>query len=211
MQIENGEVEEAITTFVKGVDHGYFKCAYGIIHTVMNHRLYTMTDDEAISIFSSAYSDIKLLAQEGDTEAMVMVAEGIRLGFVEDDDESYLFWLTKAAECGDKSAIDILKELDLPYNSWDLTGGLSFVTNEALEGMDSTDKLLLDDQLNLEDVEDIEDIEGILDERVLTDDADWVIREQFDINYLLKKTALRFEQLKCEGDVNAEVSILDTD
>ena len=195
--VENNDVEKAITTFIAGLDHGCVKCAFGVIHTLMSHRSYTMTEDEAISIFDSSYSDIKRLAEEGDTEAMVMVAEGIRYGFVEDDDEPYLFWLMKAAELGDKSAMSVMEELGMPYDPWELPGGLLFVTNEAKSMMDSTDALLLDDQFNLDDADDVNDIEGVLDDHALIDDADWVIREQYDINLRMKKRERLNELLKC--------------
>ena len=179
--IENDEVEEAITTFIAGLDHGCVKCAYGVIHTVMNHCSYTMTEDEAISIFSSSYSKIKLLAEEGDTEAMVMVAEGIRHGFVDDYDEPYLFWLTKAAELGDKGAIAIIEELDRLDDPWMLPEGESFVTAEACEDMDSTDMILLDDRLDLEVFSNADAAALIAQEYVLIADPDADILEQYGI------------------------------
>ena len=179
--IENDEAEEAITTFIAGLDHGCVKCAYGVIHTVMNHCPYTMTEDEAISIFSSSYSKIKLLAEEGDTEAMVMVAEGIRHGFVDDYDEPYLFWLTKAAELGDKGAIAIIEELDRLDDPWMLPEGESFVTAEACEDMDSTDMILLDDRLDLEVFSNADAAALIAQEYVLIADPDADILEQYGI------------------------------
>ena len=198
--IENDEVEEAITTFIVGLDHGCVKCAYGVIHTVMNHCSYTMTEDEAISIFSSSYAKIKLLAQEGDTEAMVMVAEGIRYGFVDDYDEPYLFWLTRAAELGDKGAMAIIEELDLSDDPWALPGATSFVTAEARDSMDSTDMILLDDRLDLEVVDDMEDVTVIPEEHVLIDEPDWVMREQYGINDYFKDKKRQYELRKCRDD-----------
>ena len=204
-QIENDEVEEAITTFIAGLDHGCVKCAFGVIHTVMNHCSYTMTDDEAISIFSSSYSDIKLLAEEGDTEAMVMVAEGIRYGFVDDDEESYLFWLTRAAELGDKGAMAVMEELGMRYDPWELPNGLSVVSDEDRGDMDLVDTLLLDDRFYLEDVERINEDEDVLEESALIDDADWVLFEQFGVNYHLQKKKRIYELLKCRDDFPGEI------
>lgn len=198
--IANDEVDEAITTFIAGLDHGCVKCAYGVIHTVMNHSSCAMTEDEAISIFSSSYSKIKLLAEDGDTEAMVMVAEGIRYGFVDDCDEPYLFWLTKAAELGDKGAISIIEELDLSDDPRALPGATSLVTAEARDSRDSTEMILLDDRLDLEAVDDMEDVAVIPEDHVLIDEPDWVMREQCGINDYFKDKKRRYELHKCRDD-----------
>ena len=137
MQLENNDVEGAITAFIAGLDRGYVKCAYGVIHTVMTQGSYMMTEDEAISIFTSNYPDLRLLAEYGDTEAMVMVAEGIRYGFVEDS-EPYLYWLNMAAEKGDADAVEIMKELGADDDPFDDP----IMVPNALNG-DSVDELEL--------------------------------------------------------------------
>ena len=195
--IQNEEVEEAITAFIAGLDRGDIKCAYGIVHAVTNFGSYTMTEYEAISLFSSFYSKIKILAEAGDTEAMVMVAEGIRYGYVDDDDEPYLFWLTKAAELGDRGAMAIIEELDLSDDPWALPCAASFVTAEACDSMDSTDMILLDDRLALEVVDDMKDVTEIPEEHVLMDDPDWVMREQYGINAYFKERERKYELYKC--------------
>ena len=109
--IEENDVESALTVFVSGVDHGYEKCAYGLIKTVMTFGSYVFDELEAVSIFKENYQKIKEKAENGDTEAMVMIAEGERLGFI-DDDETYFYWLEKAKSLGNKDADRILLEIE---------------------------------------------------------------------------------------------------
>ena len=200
--IDAHDVEEAITAFISGLERGDCKCAYGIVRAVMQFGSYTMTDDEAISIFASSYSEIRLLAEEGDTEAMVMVAEGIRYGFVDDDDEEpYLFWLFKAAALGDKDALSIIEELDLPSGAFALPSAASVVTNEVFESMDEIDHLLLDTQTEGDSVEWIEDLMPETEDHVLLDQADWAIREDCGINDYLKTKEREYELRKCRDDV----------
>lgn len=71
----------------------------------------TMTLYEAETIFNDNYFEIKALAEDGDAEAMVILAESARYGF-SDDDEPYMFRLTKAAELGCKKAMDIIAEIE---------------------------------------------------------------------------------------------------
>lgn len=180
--IKKRETEEALTILVTGLELGHPKCAYGIVHTVVNFGSYTMSEDEAVSIFRSNYAQIKCLAEEGDTEAMVMVAEGMRYGFVdEDDSEPYIFWLTKAAESGDKDAMALIEELDISDGLWEVPSGTAFVTHEARSGMDATDMLLLDDRPHLEAVGTVEDETLILERRVLLDAPDFAVREECGI------------------------------
>ena len=198
--LENDDVENAITTFISGLEHGHVKCAFGPIHTLMRCCSYTMTEDEAISIFTSSYLKIKLLAQNGDTEAMVMVAEGIRYGFVEDDDEPYFFWLVRAAELGDKRAIAILEELDVPDNPWPLPGTTPFITAEARDSMDATDLILLDDHLYSEYLENITEVELTTEEDKSTNEPDYILYEELGINAYLKEKKRQYELRKCRDD-----------
>ena len=183
--IERNEVEKAITAFIVGLDRGECKCAYGILHAVTHFCSYTVSEEEGASIFSATYPQIKSLAQGGDPEAMVMVAEGTRLGFVEDEDEPYLYWLTKAAALGDLHADAILRELeesDDPFGLPDLSAYL------IGEGGDETDLLLL--------AQDAEDID-LPEEHALLGEPDFVLREQFGINDYLKRKEMRYELMKC--------------
>ena len=75
----------------------------------MKYKSHTLTDDEALYIFESNYKDIKKLAEDGDAEAMVMVAESIKNGFAEDD-EPYMYWIQRASESGDAVAISLIRE-----------------------------------------------------------------------------------------------------
>jgi hypothetical protein len=183
--MERNEVEQAITAFMVGLDRGECKCAYGIIHTLTHDCSYTMSEEEGISIFRAAYPDIKRLAEKGDAEAMRMVAEGIRLGFVEDEDEPYLYWLTKAASLGNSCAEDLLRELD----EGDDPFALPDLSECLLEGgADETDLLLL--------AQDAQDID-LPEEHVLLAEPDFVLREQFGINDYLKRKEMRYELMKC--------------
>ena len=198
--LKNDDVENAITTFFSGLERGHVKCAFGPIHTLMRYRSYTMTEDEAISIFASSYLKIKLLAQNGDTEAMVIVAEGIRYGFVEDDDEPYLFWLTRAAELGDKSAMTIIEELDTPDNPWQLPTTTPFINDEALSSMDATDLILFDECLYSDNVDNITDFELTPEEDESTNEPDYVLYEELGINAYLKEKKRQYELRKCRDD-----------
>lgn len=110
--LEKGDEERAITFFISGLERGYEKCAYGLLCAVVERGSYTFTEDEATSIFKSSYGKIKEKAIQGDTEAMVMVAQAQRLGFVDDEDEPYLFWFTKAIEGGSLEAKRIYDEIE---------------------------------------------------------------------------------------------------
>jgi hypothetical protein len=182
---EKNELEDAITTFLMGLGRGECKCAYGLLHALTHNCSYTMSEEEGISIFGSYYPQIKSLAQAGDTEAMFMVAEGIRLGFVEGEDEPYLFWLEKAASLGDPYAQDLLRELE----ETDDPLGVPDLSECLLEGgADETDLLLL-----MQGAEDVE----LPQERVLLDEPDFVLREQFGINDRLKRKEMCYELMKC--------------
>lgn len=110
--IKSNKVEKALSVFLKGLECGYKKCAYGLLKTVINMKSRTFTDDEAIDIFKSSYLSIRSMAENGDDEAMVIVAESILNGIV-DDEEPYLMWLYKASALGNERAAEILNELDL--------------------------------------------------------------------------------------------------
>lgn len=107
--LQHNNVERAITAFVAGLDNGSVKCAYGVLSAVTKYKSHTLTDDEALDIFESNYKDIKKLAEDGDAEAMVMVAESIKNGFAEDD-EPYMYWIQRASESGDAVAISLIRE-----------------------------------------------------------------------------------------------------
>ena len=188
--------EEAITTFLAGLDRGHVKCAYGIIRTVMNLGSYTMSYDEAISIFDSSFSSIKLLAEEGDTEAMVIVAEGMRYGFVDCDDEPYFFWLTKAAELGDADAAAILAELDALYSPIALPPASSSTDGTASVALTSFGGCL-----DLTFAEGIEAEDEPVSECVLIDEPDWLVYEELGIGDYLREQGRQYELRKCRDDL----------
>ena len=106
-----GSVEDALTTLVAGLDHGEDKCSFTLLMTLMKHTSPTFTEDEAIEIFEARYPTFRRLAEEGDAESMFIVAEAIRYGFAEDD-EPYMFWLTRASELGYDEATELLCDLE---------------------------------------------------------------------------------------------------
>jgi hypothetical protein len=118
--LEAHDVERALTAFIGGVDRGFAKCGFGILKIAVEIGTNTLTEDEALSIFLSCYDEIRLMADGGDDEAMVMVAEAIRYG-VADDDDPYFLWLWRAFELGNIAAADILAELDREMIAEELT------------------------------------------------------------------------------------------
>ena len=105
--------EEAITTSISGIERGSAKCAFALAYTtLMIGTDGVMSEDEALDIFKHFYKKLKLMAHLGDAEAMYMIAQSIRLNFVEDDDDPYGEWLEGAADLGCEDARLLLKELD---------------------------------------------------------------------------------------------------
>lgn len=193
--IELGDTEEAITAFISGVDHGFVKCAYGLLDTVIRYGSFTVTEDEAISVFESNYPSLRLVAEEGDAEAMVMVAEGIRLGFVDDEDEPYLYWLKRAESLGEPKAYEILDELDESDDPF----ALPVADPEMGEPTDDSDLLLLDDPTDgWDDLSDVpEDVAPLAE-------PDWMVNEELGIDYLLKRRAYLEELMKARDTYSYE-------
>ena len=173
--IECRSVEAALTTLVAGLDHGEDKCAYYLLRILLEHTTPTFTEDEAISIFKDRYPYIRNLAEDGDAEAMLIVAEAIRYGFAEDD-EPYMFWLTRASEQGYDEATLLLCELErneeidaLPPPKSDREGNIPYDATLSLvcsagAGASSTDELASECVLIAEpDVTLLEEL-GILDD-----------------------------------------------
>ena len=193
-QRENDQVEEALTTFINGVEHGSAKCAYGVVDTVVNYLTYTITDEEAIDLFREAYPKLKLMAEGGDAEAMVMVGEGIRYGFVDDDDTPFGLWLAKAAALGNAHAIKIMLEVE---QSDDPTMSLyapDLITPEMCECVDDADLLLLDEPPEFD-----EDI-STPEEHGLLEEADWFTLETYGVNARLQKRKHMLELLKSDHE-----------
>lgn len=112
--LKKREIEKALTTFVRGIDHGEVKCAFGILKIVTEIGTPSFVEDEAIEIFQTRYYDILAMAEDGDDEAMVIVAEAIRCGFAEDS-EPYFMWLYRAKSLGNPDAAAILAEVESIY------------------------------------------------------------------------------------------------
>lgn len=111
--VRHHDTEEALTVFLCGVEQDAdAKCAFAIPYTILLHGSHTLSMEEAVSIFQPFYPSLLALAQKGDVEAMVMVAEAIRYGFAEDEDTPYLYWLYLARARGNRRAGELLHELD---------------------------------------------------------------------------------------------------
>ena len=166
---ELSDTERRISSFIKGLDGGDPKCAFRLLDTVINVGSTTVTEDEAISIFQSAYPGIKALAEGDDTEAMLMVADGIRYGFV-DDDEPYMYWISRASALGNAKAAE-RSELHL--------------NDESLAVVPVSEQILKDCE--------------IPDECVLIADADFLVREELGINDHLDESRKKRDKLSADG------------
>ena len=160
------DIEGAISLFISGVDNGEYKCAFGLLWTVFSLGSYTFTLDEAIEIYESVYSELKNLAENGDSDAMIMVAEGIRYGFVYDDDQPYLYWLHTAGNLGNPLAEKLICEVEEDadgFSLWSaecdqpeeeverlLNGGLEGIKDHAL--FSEVDELLMEQYGILEEL-----------------------------------------------------------
>ena len=146
---------------------------------ILNNGSTTVSEDEAISIFQSAYQDIKSLAEGGDTEAMLMVAEGIRYGFV-DDDEPYMYWVSRASALGDTKADKLLDEYDREESPLYLP---SPETMPERYGKDTKDDVLAVVPMSEKKL----NIGEITDECVLIADADFLVRDELGIDDYLRE------------------------
>ena len=145
----------------------------------MNDGSITVTEDEAISIFQSFYPNIKAIAEGGDTEAMLMVAEGIRYGFV-DDDEPYMYWISRASALGDAKAVKLSEEYDREESPLYLPSPESMPERY---GQHTKDDVLAVVPMS----EKILNIGEIPDECVFMADADFLVREELGIDDYLRE------------------------
>jgi hypothetical protein len=161
------------------------------LDAVLNNGSTTVTEDEAISIFQSAYPAIKSLAEGGDTEAILMVAEGIRYGFV-DDDEPYMYWVSRASALGDAKADKLLDEYDreesplyLPDPANAAERSKMHINDESLAVVPVSERILKDCE--------------IPDECVLISEADYLVREELGINDYLDEVRKKRDKLSADG------------
>lgn len=110
--IRHNDTESALTAFIRGMDEGDAKCAFAIPYTILLYGSHTLDMDEAVAMFLPFLNDLREMAQKGDVDAMVMLAEALRYGFAEDEDTPYLYWLYLARTRGSRRAGEILYELD---------------------------------------------------------------------------------------------------
>ena len=188
LQSKTSDIERRISSFIKRFDRGDPKCAFRLLDTVINVGSITVTEDEAILIFQSAYQDIKALAEDGDTEAMLMVADGIRYGFV-DDEEPYMYWISRASALGNAKAAEAEAEFDREENPLYLPDPVNaaerYVNDESLAVVPVSENTANDSE--------------IPDDRVLIADADFLVREELGINDYLDEPRKKREQLSADG------------
>ena len=130
-------------------------------------------------IFQSAYPGIKALAEGDDTEAMLMVADGIRYGFV-DDDEPYMYWISRALALGDVKAAELVEKYDREESPLYLPDPANAAERSELHLNDESLAVVPVSERILNDCE-------IPDECVLITDADYLVREELGINDYLRE------------------------
>ena len=175
--VRDNMIEEALTAFIAGVDHGCPKCAFGLLYTVFEHGSYTLSVDEAIGIFDAFYPDIRSLADGGDDDAMVMVAQGIRYGFINDYDEPYMLWLAMAARLGNTDAMSIIREIEMMEEPVALPPPPD--ADGEGEGGGSSAMVLSDGCTSI--VYAADTAATLNADRVLISDADWLVYEALGI------------------------------
>ena len=142
-------------------------------------------------IFQSAYPGIKALAESDDTEAMLMVADGIRYGFV-DDDEPYMYWINRAAALGNAKAAEAEAEYDREENPLYLPDPANAAERSELHLNDESLAVVPVSEQILKDCE-------IPDECVLIADADFLVREELGIDDYLDEVRKKRDKLSADG------------
>ena len=139
-------------------------------------------------IFQSAYPGIKALAEGCDTEAMLMVADGIRYGFV-DDDEPYMYWISRASALGNAMAAEAEAEFDREENPLYLPDPANAaerkINDESLAVVPVSERILKDCE--------------IPDECVLIAEVDYLVREELGINDYLDEARKKRDKLSADG------------
>jgi hypothetical protein len=151
----------------------------------------TVSEDEAISIFLSAYPCIKALAEGGDTEAMLMVADGIRYGFV-DDDEPYMYWISRASALGDAKAVEAEAEYD--------TEEFPLYLPDPANAPERYQRCMNDGSSAIVPMsEKVAENDEMSNECTLIADADFLVREELGINDHTCEARKKREQLSADG------------
>ena len=130
-------------------------------------------------IFQSAYPGIKVLAEGCDTEAMLMVADGIRYGFV-DDDEPYMYWISRASALGNAMAAEAEAEYDREENPLYLPDPANAAEKSKMHINDESLAVVPVSERILKDCE-------IPDECVWIAEADYLVREELGIDEYLRE------------------------
>ena len=142
-------------------------------------------------IFQSAYPGIKALAEGCDTEAMLMVADGIRHGFV-DDDEPYMYWISRASALGNAKAAEAEAEFDREENPLYLPDPANAAERSELHINDESLAVVPVSERILKDCE-------IPNECVLIAEADFLVREELGINDYLAEARKKRDKLSADG------------
>ena len=130
-------------------------------------------------IFQSAYRGIKALAEGCDTEAMLMVADGIRYGFL-DDDEPYMYWISRASALGNAKAAEAEADYDREENPLYLLDPANAAERSELHLNDESLAVVPVCERILKDCE-------IPNECVLIAEADFLVREELGIDDYLRE------------------------
>ena len=167
---------------IAGLDHQDEKCAFGVMFLANMVGSHTITESEALEIFRQYYADIRRMADQGDPEAMVMVAQSIRYGFDDDPQEPYVFWLQKASELGYVPADELLQEV------------------ETFDPFELDVKPMIEDDGETPPPDPYDDV---VHDRILeSDDLDKSSLEGLDVDYFchLQEQQKRIDQLIQQGD-----------
>ena len=115
---------------------------------------------------------------------MLMVADGIRYGFV-DDDEPYMYWISRASALGNAMAAEAEADYDREENPLYLPDPANAAERSELH--------LNDESLAIVPVSEIPD------ECVLIAGADFLVREELGINDYLDEARKKRDKLSADG------------
>ena len=122
---------------------------------------------------------------------MLMVADGIRYGFV-DDDEPYMYWISRASALGNAMAAEAEADYDREKNPLylpDLANAAErselHINDESLAVVPVSERILKDSE--------------IPDERILMAEADNLVQEELGINDYLDEARKKRDKLSADG------------
>jgi hypothetical protein len=122
---------------------------------------------------------------------MLMVAEGIRYGFV-DDGEPYMYWINRASTLGNAKAAEVEAEYDREENPLYLPDPVNAPERYERNINDEAHSVVPVSERILNDVE-------IPDGCALIADADFLVREELGINDYLDGARKKRDKLSADG------------